>query len=811
MSVLQSLAVLAVRPLVDGACKAIGFKAAEESADAVVNLLVRHFTDHSLRLQAALQAAGDRAWTALELSLAGDSWWERVKVGLARREDQAFREQVRTFLDAAPSAGLKGHGAEFRQQCLRELRDARRRGLLVGTAIEPRALAERAGAFTRYSDPVRLLDAEWQAVADVANACREFGLTNLVQFLTLRTEGDPPLLAVAVRYFFRREVEADRELFQGLTFARLEGISSSQESGFAALADALTSQGVRLDGLLADVGAAVAETHGDVKEIKARMEQHGRQLQAVGDAITRALVGSGPPAAVPAEQSARQEQDLRLEMLNTLLTTPHRKLEAVWPVHRELIAKDPRFYVRLAAWYADHGEVRDHKEMFIICLVLSTFAGHRDVGLALLRELPPYQVARVLDFVHGRAETVRKVVDESGEKPRKVKPAVVRELVGRTGLGKNPPRSLRTEIVRYLREREADADWFDSTVLVARKALKRLYTLLHVAPGERAQQILFEEKPPSDSRVHGLKRLAQAATPEEQARAIIESRLPFRVAVASLPEVTPQTLEALIERMSPQEVINSLALLQRRGALAHPDLKALIDLKLEAAAQHGRVSSLKTEQAAQVGGLSADVRTKLEQVADVRLKAKGRIRRATALLIDKSGSMEQAIDAGRHIAALISSVCERELYVYAFDTIAFPIESTGKDWASWKRAFEGISAGGGTSCGVALEVMRRKKQAVDQVIVVTDEEELNPPYFVECLQRYRRELGVDPSVCFVKVATSSTKLEEQCKRAGVVAATFQFTGDYYALPNLIPLLEPPSEMDLLLDILDYPLPVRRPG
>ena len=43
----------------------------------------------------------------------------------------------------------------------------------------------------------------------------------------------------------------------------------------------------------------------------------------------------------------------------------------------------------------------------------------------------------------------------------------------RRGLFKNPPRSLRTEIVRYLREREADADWFDGTVMTARKATKR--------------------------------------------------------------------------------------------------------------------------------------------------------------------------------------------------------------------------------------------------------------------------------------------------------------------------------------------------
>src|SRR5436305_8226400 len=102
------------------------------------------------------------------------------------------------------------------------------------------------------------------------------------------------------------------------------------------------------------------------------------------------------------------EQDLRLRLLNTLLTSPHRKLEAVWPVHQEIVSADPLFYVRLAAWYADHGDVRDHKEMFVATLAQSNFPGHREVGLAMLRELPPYEVSRVLDFVHGR-KTTRKM------------------------------------------------------------------------------------------------------------------------------------------------------------------------------------------------------------------------------------------------------------------------------------------------------------------------------------------------------------------------------------------------------------------
>src|SRR3954452_3252286 len=151
------------------------------------------------------------------------------------------------------------------------------------------------------------------------------------------------------------------------------------------------------------------------------------------------------------------EQDLRLDLLNPLLTTPHRQLELIQPLHADMVKKDPLFYVRLAAWYNDHGEVRDHKEMFLITLVLSDFEGHRDAGLAMLRALPPYQLVRVVDFIHGTKET--RLVERdpsktgktvSGRKLKRLKasgksggdrPAVRREVVGEVGLNRNPPRS----------------------------------------------------------------------------------------------------------------------------------------------------------------------------------------------------------------------------------------------------------------------------------------------------------------------------------------------------------------------------------
>jgi hypothetical protein len=547
------------------------------------------------------------------------------------------------------------------------------------------------------------------------------------------------------------------------------------------------------------------------------------------------------------------EQDLRLRLLNTLLTTPHRKLDQIHTVHAEVVRTDPRFYVRLAAWYFAKGDVRDHKEMFVVTLVLSEFPGHRDTGLALLRQLPPYEVARVLDFVHGR-KTTRKVMKRPSKTAAKTqdtpkvkyrlepKPGVltrVARLVTRTvapperfdfavppapvfepdvklvtdafGLFRNPPRSLRTEIVRYLREREADADWFDGSVLVARKAMKRLYALNHVKPGQRAQRILFDRDPPRDSRLFALNQLAKAATPNEQARAIADNAIPYRVAATVVKQMTPEVLKALIQTMSPQEVINNVASLTKRGAMKDARLKALIEHKLDEAKSAPRVSAFKAGKAFEAAGaaVSAAMKEKLEAVTDAQIKAKGRIKRSTALLIDKSGSMSLAIELGKRIGAMISAVCERELFVYAFDSMAFPIERAGNDLASWEKALLGVKAGGNTSCGVALEAMRLKGQYVEQIILVTDEGENTPPLFVNALARYRETVKADPSICVVRVPNSSTGIETQCRAAGVLLDVFQFAGDYYALPNLIPLLSKPSKLELLMEILDYPLPKRK--
>src|ERR1043165_8132540 len=174
MSILQHVSLLAAQSLVDGACKFIGVEAVRGASNAVVGFLAQRFTDHSLKLTTALQKANDNAWRAVEIALAGDSWWDRIKGTLARSEDRALGEQIRHFLDITPLAGLPSHGKEFRDQCLTQLRAARKQGLL-SDSVQLDVLAQQAGAFARFSSPQDILDAEGAALDALAQAFEQKG------------------------------------------------------------------------------------------------------------------------------------------------------------------------------------------------------------------------------------------------------------------------------------------------------------------------------------------------------------------------------------------------------------------------------------------------------------------------------------------------------------------------------------------------------------------------------------------------------------------------------------------------------------
>src|SRR5262249_2808963 len=98
MKIVENLSALALRQLIDGTSAT-----ARGEAAGAVELWMRQFREHGDRLKAALVKACDRAWKAVEVTLAGQPWWDVCKGQLRPGEETTLGEKVQAFLGTAPT------------------------------------------------------------------------------------------------------------------------------------------------------------------------------------------------------------------------------------------------------------------------------------------------------------------------------------------------------------------------------------------------------------------------------------------------------------------------------------------------------------------------------------------------------------------------------------------------------------------------------------------------------------------------------------------------------------------------------------
>jgi len=496
---------------------------------------------------------------------------------------------------------------------------------------------------------------------------------------------------------------------------------------------------------------------------------------------------------------ASKEQDVRLQILNSLLDSTHRDVGRTINTHREMISQDPLFYGHLAVWAMENTDIRDHKEVFTASLLLSEFPEHREAGYVLLQSFPPYQVVKIKNHV-------KKIFK------------------------KNPPRIMKSAVKSYLKGFELNDSRFDGAAASRqKKSLIDLYASFRLKPGAfqnedtkveidgeecmvtRAQAILFEDQPPQNSKPYQVKLLSTIDDPVEQAREIVKHKIPYTTAVGAIKNMTPTVLAALINQMTDQEVLVNLGALKKRGALNNKDLKDLVDKKLAKVKKSKKVDVMKAAKAAETAGVDKELAEQLSDISDTQLKAKGRISMSTALIIDKSSSMSQAIDIGKRLGSMISAIAESDFYCWVFDNVATQIKVKSNKLADWEKALKMVRAGGCTSCGAPLWQMVERGQHVEQIVMITDQGENRPPYFKAALDHWKDKFGSLPRIVLVNVGGyNSRTLETRCRNSEVDYETFDIpaTSDYYSLPNIIPLLTKRGRLELLDEIMQTELPTR---
>jgi hypothetical protein len=445
------------------------------------------------------------------------------------------------------------------------------------------------------------------------------------------------------------------------------------------------------------------------------------------------------------------------EIISELTKSPHGDLAAYLPRVRAACQSEPEFTAHLIAWNAKNGQVRDAK-VALPSLSLGYAGGveFEENAEAHLALLDPRNLLRAVRF----CKTTAKPPYANGR---------VKRLVA-----------------RYLRAREEPYARFDRVAVQHRAALKELYALLHIKPSPTVNRALFQGLYPAGSLLEAV-RLLSVMSNQEAAGTILEKKIPFLAATGALGKRAkePDLVLALIQRMSPAELVTNTGMLERLGLQANPALRSAFEEKLNQVAGSKQVTLKTTRAAAAVK--SDTVREKLRGAQERQMKNMA-IEGDWLVLGDKSGSMERAIDVSRHVATTLAALVKGRVHLVFFDVMPRYVEVTGKTYDQLLAETKHVSATGGTSIGCGLRMLLDKRISVDGIAIVSDAAENSTPFFAPVFSDYVNRLDVEPTVYLYKTDGERTDaLERSCEMAGIDLQRFDLRGgiDYYSLPNLV--------------------------
>ena len=166
-----------------GAAKPIAQHVAGEEviklASTAAGKVVAHFSDPSKKLSAAIQRSQERAWSALEIALGGESLWAWFDA----KETKAVRELIGDFLLSVQFGDLSAFPPDFRTRCAKEVRAIRKSGLLAATSLDKDFHEKLAADLARYGDPAGMVTAEQESLAAIGEQLKKEGYEHLPKLL----------------------------------------------------------------------------------------------------------------------------------------------------------------------------------------------------------------------------------------------------------------------------------------------------------------------------------------------------------------------------------------------------------------------------------------------------------------------------------------------------------------------------------------------------------------------------------------------------------------------------------------------------
>jgi hypothetical protein len=243
---------------------------------------------------------------------------------------------------------------------------------------------------------------------------------------------------------------------------------------------------------------------------------------------------------------------------------------------------------------------------------------------------------------------------------------------------------------------------------------------------------------------------------EEICEWIVKEKLSYKEAVGRLPAgmgLTPAIMAALLPSLSDRDLRLMTPTLESLGLLQDAEVRGRWERAIQTATDQRALQVAKNVK-------SKQVREKLEQAADVA--AQKAVAAATAeqpvevmFLIDKSGSMEQAIEQSKEaLSRILAGFPPERLHIATFDTMGKVLRLKAPSRAAVQHLLKDIKAHGGTTHAAAVEAFRRENVAVPArhkllVIVIGDEAGEDGRTFAQAFERFGYQPAALALICCV--------------------------------------------------------------
>lgn len=453
----------------------------------------------------------------------------------------------------------------------------------------------------------------------------------------------------------------------------------------------------------------------------------------------------------------------RNRIISELTRSEHGNLKKYINIGKQAAVQDPEFYAHLIAWDAIKGQIKDTRVALPIISLGTEGFPHDFIenSLAHIALLRPREYLRAYRF--GLDVKLK-------SKYRKM---------------------LNSLTFQYLRYIEDDKNRWDRTAVQHRRSLKELYALAHVKPSARAQRVLFLKNYPPGSIFEKISNLKDMST-IEAAGTILELRIPFLVAIGALGAKAkdPSLVLALIERMSPTELVTNTKMLEKMGIKTDPALRAAFEEGLKRAVK-SKKATLKTTRAAE-NIEDEGLRSKMVELQEKQIQALGGVDGNWLVLGDKSGSMENAIETARQVSAILAKMVKGTVSLVFFDTAPRLMNVTGKTYDQIKTLTRSITPNGGTSIGCGLLAAMERKAEIDGIAIISDAAENSTPYFADQYKSFVKTYGKEAPVYLYRCGVCANSFGDRdlavsLKNNGIDLQEFDLSGgvDFYSLPNLV--------------------------